>query len=233
MKCQKAKNLITIGIYGRLTTGQKQELESHLRECPEYMRLYEKSAPLMNLPLRRRKIPSPDLEKSWSVISKLTMDRRRYSKIIPAQKWVLVASSLSIVFILGYFAGKEVLNTGQKGFAVESVTPLSLASYEDHLKPVLVNFINQDRNETPEKIRRLEKEIIRDMLLQTRLLKELASHNGNTEMLDLLQDMEFILVSMSNLESGDQEVARHLVRLIQKKNVSLRLKELISVKSSI
>jgi len=233
MKCQKAKNLITIGIYGRLTAGQKKDLESHLKECPECMRLYEKSAPLMNLRLRQREIPSPDLEKSWRVISKKTMARRRYSKIIPAQKWVLAASSLLIVFILGYFAGKEVLKTGHKGFPVESMTPLSLASYADHLKPVLVNFVNQDKKETPDKIQRLEKEIIRDMLLQTRLLKELASRNGNTERLNLLQDMEFILVSMSNLESGDQEVARHLARIIQEKNISLRLKELITVKSSI
>jgi hypothetical protein len=233
MKCQKAKDLITIGIYGRLTASQKQELESHLKECPECMRLYEKSAPLMDLRLRRREIPSPDLEKSWSVISEQTMAPRRFPRIIPAQKWILVASSLLIVFILGYFAGKEVLKTGQKGFSMESMTPLSLTSYADHLKPVLVNFVNQDKKETPDKIQRLEKEIIRDMLLQTRLLKELASHNGNRERLELLQDMEFILVSMSNMESGDLEIARHLARMIQEKNISLRLKELITVKSSI
>jgi len=233
MKCQKAKNLITIGIYGQLTKRQKQELESHLKECVACMRLYQKSAPLMNLRLRQREIPSPDLEKSWSIISKQTMPRRRYSKIIPAQKWVLVASSLLIVFILGYFAGKEVLNTRQKGLSTGSMTSLSFHSYADHLKPVLVNFINQDRNETTDKIRRLEKEIIRDMLLRTRLLKDLASHNGNTERIELLQEMEFILVSMSNLESGDQEVAQHLARIIQEKNISLKLKELINVKSSI
>lgn len=233
MKCQKAKNLIAIGIYGRLTAGQKQELEFHLKECPECMRLYEKSAPLMDFHRSGRKIPSPDLAKSWEVISEQVLNRRRFPRIIPAQKWVLVASSLLIVFILGYFAGKEVLKTEQKGFPLESMTPLSLTSYADYLKPVLVNFINQDKKEIPDKIRRLEKEIIRDMLLQTRLLKELASHNGNTERLELLQDMEFILVSMSNLESGDQEVARHLARIIQEKNISLRLKELITVKSSI
>jgi hypothetical protein len=232
MKCQKTKNLITIGVYGKLTAGQKQALESHLKECPECMRLYEKSAPLMDLRLREKEIPSPDLAKSWEVISEKVLNRSRFPRIIPAQKWVLVASSLLIVFVLGYFAGKEVLNTGQEGFPMESATPLSFASYTDHLKPVLVNFINQDRSKAPEKIQRLEKEIIRDMLLQTRLLKELALHNVNTERLELLQDMEFILVSMSNMESGDQEGARHLARMIREKNVSLRLK-LITEKSSI
>ena len=187
----------------------------------------------MDLRLKRREIPSPDLEKSWSVISEQTMARRRFPRIIPAQKWILAVSSLLIVFVLGYFAGKEVLKIEQKGFPPESMTPLSLASYADRLKPVLVNFINQDKKETPDKIRRLEKEIIRDMLLQTRLLKELASHNGNTERTELLQDMEFILVSMSNLESEDREVARHLARMIQEKNISLRLKELITERSSI
>jgi hypothetical protein len=232
MKCQKAKNLITIGIYGRLTAGQKQELESHLKECPECMRLYEKSALLMDLRLKEKETPSPDLEKSWSVISEKVFNRRRFPRIIFVQKWILVASSLLIVFILGYFAGKEVLKTGQKGFPLESMTPLSLTSYADYLSPVLVNFINQDRNEDPERIRSLEEEVIKDMLLQTRLLKEIALNQGNTEMQELLQDLEFILVSMSNLESEDQEVARHLARMIQEKNISLRLK-LITEKSSI
>ncbi|MBD3413086.1 MAG: hypothetical protein GF421_01475 [Candidatus Aminicenantes bacterium] len=233
MKCQETKNLITIGIYGQLTAGQKQELESHLKECPECSRLYEKSALLMGFSLKEREIPSPDLTKSWEVISEKVLNRRRFPRILPVQKWVLVASSLLIVFILGYFAGKEVLKTQQKGSPLESATPLSLASYADHLNPFLVNFINQDKKETPHRIQRLEKEIIRDILFQTRLLKELASHNGNTERLELLQDMEFILVSMSNLEAGDQKVALHLARMIQEKNISLKLKELITEKSSI
>lgn len=233
MNCEKAKNLITIGIYGKLTSEQRKELESHLNRCPECARLYEKSAPLMNHRIEDKEIPSPDMDKSWKVISEQFQSHRRSSRIIPSPRRVLVASSLLLVFILGYFAGKEVLKTGPKDFTGESVTALSLASYADHLKPVLINFLNQGRKEIPENIRRLEKEIISDMLFQTRLLKELSSQNGNPEMLDLLQDMEFILVSMSNLESGKQEEAQHLIRMIQEKNISLRLKELITVKSSI
>ncbi len=187
----------------------------------------------MDLRSRQKEFPAPDLEKSWSIISKKSMAPSRSPRTIPAQKWILAVSSLLIVFILGYFAGKEVLKTEQNGLLPESMTPLSLASYADRLKPVLVNFTNQNKKEIPDKIRRLEKKIIRDMLLQTRLLKELASHNGNTERTELLQDMEFILVSMSNLESEDWEVARHLARMIQEKNISLRLKELITESSSI
>jgi hypothetical protein len=233
MNCEKAKNLITIGIYGKLTASQKQELESHLKECPECARLYEKSAPLMNYRIEDKDIPSPDMDKSWKIISEQHQKSKRSSRIIPAPKWVLVASSFLIVFIIGYFAGKEVLKTGPKDFTGNTVTPLSFASYADHLKPVLINFVNQGRRDIPEDVRRLEKEIISDMLFQTRLLKELGSHNRNPEMLDLLQDMEFILVSMSNLESGKQEEAQHLIRMIQEKNISFRLKELITVKSSI
>ncbi|MBN1270919.1 MAG: zf-HC2 domain-containing protein [Candidatus Aminicenantes bacterium] len=233
MNCQHAKDLMAIGIFGRLTPAQRKELEEHLKDCPACARRYEKTASLMGLRMKEADIPPPDLEKSWKAVSKGIESRRRPRGFFPARKWILAACSFLAVFVLGYFAGKMVLNSGRQGFMPETSSAPSLAAYVDNVKPVLVNFLNRDGVETPEKIRRLEKEIISDMLFRTRLLKEMASQNGDPEILELLQDLEFILMSMDNLKPDDRDTAQYLVRMIREKKVSLRMRELLTSKSTI
>lgn len=230
MNCQKAKDLITIAIFGKLTIEQRRELDDHIKDCPECARLAEKSAPLLD---RRRKeeAPPPDLDKSWRAISAETLERRRPRVVNPVRKWALAAASLLMVFILGYFAGKMVLSDGKEIPSGSAAIP-SLTAYADNLRPVLINFVNR-REEAPQEFRQLEKRIVRDILRQTRALKDLAGLAGNREKQQLLQDLEFILVSIDNLQPDDRESARHLARMIREKGVSLKLRELIASQPTI
>lgn len=230
MNCKKAKDLIAIGIFGKLTPEQRGELDDHIKDCPECARLAEKSAPLLDR-RREEEAPPPDLEKSWRVISARTLERRRPLVIKPVRKWAFAAAFLLMVFILGYFAGKMVLSDGKKLQSSSSAIP-SLTVYADNLRPVLINFVNSREEATPE-IRELESRIISDMLRQTRMLKDLAARAGDRERLELLQDLEFILISMNNLQPDDRESARHLARMIRDKDISLKLRELISYQSAI
>jgi hypothetical protein len=230
MNCEKTKNLISIGIYGKLTPEQRRELDAHIKGCPECARLAEKSAPLLDQ-RREEETPPPDLDKSWRVISAETLERRRPRMTKPMRKWALAAASLLVVFILGYFAGKMVLSGGKELPSGGAAIP-SLTAYADNLRPVLINFVNS-REEAPPEIRKLESRIISDMLQQTRMLKDLAAQTGYRERLELLQDLEFILISMDNLQPDDRESARHLARMIRDKDISLKLRELITYQSTI
>lgn len=230
MNCQKAKDLITIAIYGKLTPEQRRELDVHIKGCPECARLAEKSAPFLDQ-RREEEAPPPDLDKSWKTISAETLDCRRPLAIKPVRKWALAAASLLVVFILGYFAGKMVLSGGKEIPSGSAAIP-SLTAYADNLRPVLINFVNS-REEAPPEIRKLESRIISDMLQQTRMLKDLAARTGDRERLELLQDLEFILISMDNLQPDDRESARHLARMIRDKDISLKLRELITYQSAI
>jgi hypothetical protein len=230
MNCQKAKDLITIGIFGKLTPEQRRELDDHIKDCPECARLAEKSAPLLDR-RREKEAPPPDLDKSWRAISAETLERRRPRVVKPVRKWALAAASLLVVFILGYFAGKMVLSDGKEIPSGSAAIP-SLTAYADNLRPVLINFLNS-REEAPPEIRKLESRIIGDMLQQTRMLKDLAARAGDRGKLELLQDLEFILISMNNLQPDDRESARHLARMIRDKDISLKLRELITYQSAI
>jgi hypothetical protein len=236
MNCKETKNLIVIGVYGRLTSAQRDELEEHISTCETCARLYEKSAPLMDLQPDGREITSlPDPENSWEVISSRTLGRSRLFSFTPVPKWAVAVCSLLIVFALGYLAGRRILGRSPQVLFAAATDPydVSFVTYANNLKPVLVNFLNRDGVETPEKFRDLESRIIGDMLNQTRLLKGLAERGGDAGMLELLQDLEFILTAMSNVKPENRDVAVHLTRLIKEKQVPLRLQEFIISESKI
>lgn len=235
MSCKNTENLIAIGIFGRLTTSQREELEAHIKTCPECANRYKQSVHLMDLRPESEVIPPPDLEHSWEVISNRTQGRRRSLGNVPMRKWALVTGMFLMVFILGYFAGKQVLKIGSPTFtSIPAETQgVSLTSYADNLKPVLVNFLNRDGVPPPENIRRLEHQLIREMLIRTRFLKSLAVHSQELAIMELLQDLEFILTAMDNMKPEDRDTVQHLARMIREQQVSLRLQQLITAKSTL
>ena len=235
MSCQNTENLIAIGIFGRLTPSQREELEAHIKTCPECARRYTESTHLIGLRPESEVIPPPDLEHSWELISARTEGRRRSWIFVPMRKWALAAGMFLMVFILGYFAGKKFLDIGSPDPTAIPVRiqAVSLTAYVDNLKPVLVNFLNRDGVSPPENIRQLERRVIREMLIRTRFLKSLASHSQEPAMMELFQELELILTAMDNMKPEDRETAQHLSRMIREQQVSLRLQQLITAKSTL
>jgi hypothetical protein len=241
MNCHDFQDLLVIGAHGRLTADQRAELERHRSACGECAALAGRLAPLLDLQEKaldgNASGPLPDWEKSWAVISEKAVPRRgpapRLFALVP--RWIPAAAAILLVFVLGYFAGRGLLvDSVTSGPAVAGLSPsglpasLSFTDYADSLKPVLVSFINRGDVPPPEEIRSLEQEIVRDMLLRTRLLRSLAAESGDASRGDLLLDLEFILTSLANLTPGDTASAVHLERMIREKDIALRLRELAS-----
>lgn len=252
MNCREAEILIVAGVYGRLTPEERAELENHSGACPTCAGLIAKSAPLLDLRARagEEDAPLPDWEKSWSRISAEALDKRPRRMGVFGRSdlgwavWVrraTAAAAVLLVFVLGYFAGRRLL-IDRSDEAVEAVAAgsssrispflesgqIMLAEYADNLGPVLVNFLNRGDVRPPEGLRELERRVVRDMLVQTRLLRSLTAASGGAHgrLDDLLLDLEFILTSMANMAPEDKESADHLDRMIREKSVSLRLRDL-------
>lgn len=241
MNCLEFQNLIVIGIHGRLTAAQRDELDRHRAVCEECAALYERQAPLIGLReeavKRHASVPLPDWERSWAAISEQALSRKRRPARLFASipLWVPAAAAVLLVFVLGYIAGRGIF-VDTTGPAPRTAalppsglpSPLTFAEYADNLKPVLANFINRSDIPVPEELRALERGIIRDMLAETRALKSLAAESGDPSRADLLLDLEFVLTSLANLTPGDTESAVHLERMIREKDVAPRLRELAS-----
>jgi hypothetical protein len=238
MNCEECKNLITVSVFGKLTPQEKRQLEDHLRECPECARIHEKSAQLSSLFEDKEEIPLPDKEKSWDIISSKAVQRKGVKIIFfPYKKWAFAASALVIVFVLGFLIGKQVFFPGAGETPPESATLQGYESpvqrYTQELEPILIDFVNRTDARKQEEISDIEKLVVKDMLIQTKLLKHLVSQRDDPRLLQLLEDIEFILVGISNLRPQDQESAAQLVRLIRENEIKFKLKAFSASKTTI
>ena len=238
MNCENIKNLITISVFGKLTDPEKARLEDHLRECPKCAELLEKSAQLSLRLEDEEDIPLPDKEKSWNLIRAESLKKRSaWQGLFPYQKWAFAASALGIVFILGFLIGKRVFFPPQTTSQPESLASqgygLPIQGYAEDLELLLISFMNRADTPKQEQISELEKKVIEDMLVQTKLLKHLVSQEDDPRLLQLIEDLEFILVSISNLRPQDQDSAAQLARMIRENELKFRVKTLLTSKTTI
>jgi hypothetical protein len=238
MNCEECKNLITVSVFGKLTPQEKRQLEDHLRECPECTRIHEKSENLRSLFEEKEEIPLPDKEKSWDIISSKAIQRKDVKTIFfPYKKWAFAASALIVVFLLGFLIGKQVFFPGPSETPPESIALQGYESPIQHftegLEPILIDFVNRTDAQKQQEMSDIEKLVIKDMLIQTKLLKHLVSQRDDPRLLQLLEDIEFILVGISNLKPQDQESAAQLTRLIRENEIKFKLKAFFASQTTI
>jgi hypothetical protein len=238
MNCEEAKNAMTVRFFGKLDPDEREALEEHLRVCPDCARISgisESRREAFDLPDGP---PQPDWERSWEVIAGRALDRRRDARLLGLPwKWAPVAASLLAVFILGYVFGRRIF-VPSPGAAFSSGAPAaadlsSLGGYIDTAEAVVIDFLNRgEREEAPEVVE-LERKIYRSMLAETRLLQGLAATSRDDSLRSFLDEMESILLSLSNLDPGDRESADLLDRTIRGRAIRSKLRELSNMKAVI
>ena len=105
--------------------------------------------------------------------------------------------------------------------------------YAENLDLILVSFMNRTDAQRQEEISQVEKRVIRDILVQTRLLKYLVSQRDDPYLQQLIEDVELIMIGISNIKPQDQDSAEQLTRLIRENEIKFKLKTLITSKTTI
>ena len=177
----------------------------------------------------------PDWEKSWEIISRRALPNRRprFRAFGRPWAWAYAAAAFLAVFILGYYAGRRILPPvpetalpSASFFEPDGFWP----AFADSLEPVLTDFLNRGDAPLPSEIRELREKSIRTLIADTRLLKKQAGQSGDEEMWRFLDELENVLVSLSNLKPGDRESADLLDRMIRERQMRSKLRELSGVK---
>lgn len=116
MNCDECKDLITISVFGDLTSETRSQLKAHLRECPGCAAIYKRSEQLSERNNKKDNIPLPDKEKSWQIISaKALKKKRRWVEIFAAQKPIFQYSSVLLLLVVGFSIGYLLRSDGLKG----------------------------------------------------------------------------------------------------------------------
>jgi hypothetical protein len=235
MNCEEYKELMAIQIFGKLTESEADQLHRHIQDCGECSEIHRKSVSIQQeIEAQQSPDTEPDWEASWEKINRHVPETDRGLVFtMPLKRWAIAASLIIVIFVAGFLAGRRMLKqpkeTGHEPFphTLTQQTPSQWQQYADRMTPLLAGFTNRGPVDQPEEIRQLEQKMIREMLVQTRLLKTIAGQNRLSRMHVFLEDLDFVLTSMSNLHPQDRHSAEYISKIIREKDIKFKLRALM------
>ena len=239
--CKKIKSLMVDALYNELPETGQNVFQEHLKICSGCSAEYEKLIGLKGV-MNKRQRPQMS-EDFWDnyylrIEEKLeTMEKKKNPSIKTAwwwrwtgnfdlgRRWVLYpAGALAILLVaiaIGLFlslpGGRNIVDT-----AISSIRQLSpaVAQHFDNLQPLLIDYSNYkpEEGETgPEETVMVEKGTVQKLLLENRLLKRVVAKNNNISAKQLMDELELILLEISN-SNGDREATLQAVQQLIKDN---------------
>jgi hypothetical protein len=237
VNCDGARDLIVVAIYGKLSEEEERRLAAHLDFCRACARAYEKAKAYASVLNQDAEIPLPDWERSWSVIRGRALGPKKGLSVLLAYRKIAVAgAALAVVFVFGFLLGRHLLEPAgdDPGYApYANYRSVSAADYSERVDMLLVNFLNRSDGDVPAGFRDVEREIVADVLAETRLLRLLAERRGDRYRYRVLEEVEMVLVNMSNLGPEDESSAEQVDRFIRNRDIRLQLRNLTDLKSTI
>jgi hypothetical protein len=145
MNCEESKNLMTIGVYAKLTPSEKAQLEEHLRECLRCARIYEKVEKMNQLFNEKQDVPLPNKEKSWQIISAKAVKRKagwlqRFVSRTPVFQFSAALLILVVGLAAGYFIrpgwqrSAEIAQLRQEVLQIREIAAASLLRQESMIQ---------------------------------------------------------------------------------------------------
>lgn len=153
-------------------------------------------------------------------------------------RWVLYPAAALLLVVLGIAIGRYLYLPSVPGeeeelissaFSSERKISPVVAEHFETLRPMLIDCANYNAQETSsgEDFVLIDKKILKKLALQNLLLKRIAARGNDVVLTQLLEELELILLELSNAEpgesngdiAGDETIGR--IRDILKKNDTL------------
>lgn len=231
--CKECQIMLIERMLGKLAAPDRDRLEEHLRSCPDCLRLAGRSPEIAVRREADEDIPLPDREASWRTIADRTFGRRRARPAVFG-KWAAAAAGMTAIFLLGIVAGKRLLlrpgESGLRPLAASGFTAPSPPSYFEGVELVLLSALNATGEESRSGA---ETRLLEDILFQTRILKQVVARRNDVRALGLIEEVEMVLVGLSNLKPGDAESRDFLNRTIRENDLKFRLKSLTGLDATL
>jgi hypothetical protein len=233
MDCNKAKNLITLYLYGELDEKDRAVLEGHLRECRACATELEYTKRVFKLLDEHQPAaaPEPNWESSWQRIHSGISGTSAKIKapLFPRWRLVYAGSAVAAVLILGIIIGKYWFAPAQKPVQTASrMTPSpaglqsALSSHLDDIKPMLLEYAHYTAGDQGTKKIVIDEKIVRGLLLQNLLLKRMLVEKDPAAA-ELLDDLDVVLKEIANQPSQDRQAPSQIKDLIEQRGILFKM----------
>jgi hypothetical protein len=229
MKCKKYKEQVILHLYGELSEEEIQSLRKHIEHCPDCAKDTAYTQEVFKL-MEEEKIqdaPEANWERSWAHIqSEILNNPRKRRKFAFSPAWATAAAGIILVFALGIFIGRFWAPSRQPVLAQADFTSeyarFTLQEHFDTLKPLLVEYSNYSRGENGDTGIVIDREILRNLLIQNYLLMRMVAKDDPTAA-SLLEDIGLVLREVSNMESGDRDAPSMVKELIDQREILFKM----------
>jgi hypothetical protein len=228
MKCKKYKEKIILYLYGELDESDTAEVESHVKECPACLEDLEYTKKVFKLvDENNEEIPEANWEKCWREIGTGTqVEPRRQKSFLLVPRWVYAAAVLLVVFALGALIGRHWLFSPQESPLESGISQgsmnLALNEYINELKPIMIEYANYTSPEKGEETILIDEKIVRSLLIQNLLLKDLVA-KSDPSLAPFLEDLDIILKELSNMQKGDVLTPSMIKELIHEREILFKM----------
>jgi len=228
MACKKFKEKIILHLYGELNEEETKKLMEHVKVCAECAEDFEYTKKVFHVldETKTEKIPDANWEKCWNTIdAEIQREERKQKRFLLFPKWAYVSAALIIVFAVGLFIGRLVLQPVQSiSTLTESTQSVLYPSIQEHfesLKPVLLEYANYASSAEDGSIT-VDKNVVRNLIIQNILLKRMIAEK-NPSVKQLLEDVDLVLREIANHEEDDTDSLSMIKELIQERGILFEL----------
>lgn len=216
MNCKEFKTTLVLRLLEPLPPEVLKEIDGHRAVCRKCAARFEKASRLPVF-LSRRGEPAPsELSPSWAAfVNRLENGRTQRPRFFQS-KIVWAVAGTAAVFLAGIVIGTGIFRPDRSAPGRAAIVPDSIVrAYVQRLDPFLVDFQIKGKSPAPEDVIEFEKRITMELRRDTALLKEAARLAGQSDLVDILDEIDILLVSLAYLQSGDREAADQLQRIVR------------------
>ena len=243
--------------YDQLSEEDKPLFQAHLTTCSGCAVEYEEMAAVLGVMDQRQrpemetefwdsyylrlqeKMEKPGTKEKNNLWFWLKKWKENFNFDIPRFRWALYPAAALLLVVLGIFIGRYLYlpSVSEKdGELISRALPSqrqinpAVTEHFESLRPLLIdcaNYTGQEADSRNEEFVLVDNKILKKLALQNLLLKRIAARGNDVVLKQLLEELELILLEISNAEPGDSnghstgEETIGRIRDILKKNDTL------------
>ncbi len=213
MNCKKCECMMELYIHEELSRPDKKNVQEHLSKCNDCTIKFNKIKQVVSkIHSITDNLPEPVWDKSWQVIKENVEKkpgRERFSFHFPSFNRRLAAAYSIFIFILGLIAGKILFFSTPpvkiETFRSPQNIQLAIREYLEDIKPVIIEYVNYRPIYKNKEEIAFDKKLALQLLYRNRILRYRTSKARNNDLQQLLEELEIILIEISNLSSNNNE----------------------------